>query len=131
VSFNKYVALLASCVERIHLVAKEGEMRMHQPRLSAQNLRLPRCWRRWCAELGHIGDTTGDQGRLRPVRRERQIAPGTDFIQNPNFLDTQYPKLPSGQLYYETRILGDWFAEQFKYRRGLGRWQIDRSQDRQ
>ena len=54
-------------------------------------------------------------------RQARPIAGGTEFITDPNFLDTQNPKFSSGQLYYEKRILSDWFAERFKYRRGLGR----------
>lgn len=54
-------------------------------------------------------------------REARPIAGGTEFITDPNFLDTQNPKFSSGQLYYEKRILSDWFAERFKYRRGLGR----------
>jgi hypothetical protein len=49
------------------------------------------------------------------------IARGTDYVTDPNFLYTQNPKFSSGQLYYEKRILSDWFEERFKYRQGLGR----------
>lgn len=49
------------------------------------------------------------------------IARGTEYVTDPNFLYTQNPKFSSGQLYYEKRILSDWFEERFKYRNGLGR----------
>ncbi|XYD12478.1 DUF3016 domain-containing protein (plasmid) [Methylobacterium sp. NMS12] len=49
------------------------------------------------------------------------IARGIDFITDPNFQLTQNPKFSSGRLYYERRILSDWFEERFKYRQGLKR----------
>ena len=49
------------------------------------------------------------------------IARNTEFITDSNFLYTQNPKFSSGHLYYEKRILTDWFEERFKYRNGLGR----------
>jgi hypothetical protein len=49
------------------------------------------------------------------------VAHGVDDITDLNFLYTQNPKFSSGPLYYERRILRDWFEERFRYRHGLGR----------
>ena len=53
-------------------------------------------------------------------RGSTPIARGADWVTDPNYLFTQNPKFSSGGLYYEKRILSDWFEERFKYRVGLG-----------
>ncbi|MDP4024105.1 DUF3016 domain-containing protein [Methylobacterium sp. NEAU 140] len=53
-------------------------------------------------------------------RGGRVVARGTETVTNPNFLALGNPRFSSGPLYYERRILTDWFEERFRYGRGLG-----------
>ena len=70
-----------------------------------------------------VTSATPPQIKLAYVLRRgtKPIARGIEYVTDPNFLYTQNPKFSSGQLYYEKRILSDWFEERFKYRKGLGR----------
>jgi hypothetical protein len=69
-----------------------------------------------------VTDATPPRIRLAYVLHQgsRIVAKGVDDVTDPNFLITQNPKFSSGPLYYERRILTDWFEERFKYRHGLG-----------